>query len=146
MYGVPDFYQNDNVKKGTGMQWRHQVVSDLPNSSLVPVPVPLPDEHSVKNNNSRGWCTRKCFAKFEVFPPAAWTNVCKQIEHSTALSRLTKCLQIGEIRFAILPSLSTSESRGNVRECRFATRYLFSLTLKTSVIIWTNSTRFKQNN
>ena len=30
MYGVPDFYQNDNVKKGTGMQWRHQVVSDLP--------------------------------------------------------------------------------------------------------------------
>ena len=31
MYGVPDFYQNDNVKKGTGMQWRHQVVSDLPN-------------------------------------------------------------------------------------------------------------------
>ena len=32
MYGVPDFYQNDNVKKGTGMQWRHQVVSDLPSS------------------------------------------------------------------------------------------------------------------
>ena len=32
MYGVPDFYQNDNVKKGTGMQWRHQVVSDLPTS------------------------------------------------------------------------------------------------------------------
>ena len=30
MNGVPDFYQNDNVKKGTGMQWRHQVVSDLP--------------------------------------------------------------------------------------------------------------------
>ena len=30
MYGVPDFYQNDNVKKGTGVQWRHQVVSDLP--------------------------------------------------------------------------------------------------------------------
>ena len=35
MYGVPDFYQNDNVKKGTGMQWRHQVVSDLPNWRLV---------------------------------------------------------------------------------------------------------------
>ena len=33
MYGVPDFYQNDNVKKGTGMQWRHQVVSDLPKNS-----------------------------------------------------------------------------------------------------------------
>ena len=32
MYGVPDFYQNDNVKKGTGMQWRHQVVSDLPSA------------------------------------------------------------------------------------------------------------------
>ena len=32
MYGVPDFYQNDNVKKGTGMQWRHQVVSDLPST------------------------------------------------------------------------------------------------------------------
>ena len=34
MYGVPDFYQNDNVKKGTGMQWRHQVVSDLPSPSV----------------------------------------------------------------------------------------------------------------
>ena len=34
MYGVPDFYQNDNVKKGTGMQWRHQVVSDLPRLGL----------------------------------------------------------------------------------------------------------------
>ena len=34
MYGVPDFYQNDNVKKGTGMQWRHQVVSDLPSTTL----------------------------------------------------------------------------------------------------------------
>ena len=34
MYGVPDFYQNDNVKKGTGMQWRHQVVSDLPNNVI----------------------------------------------------------------------------------------------------------------
>ena len=34
MYGVPDFYQNDNVKKGTGMQWRHQVVSDLPSTVL----------------------------------------------------------------------------------------------------------------
>ena len=33
MYGVPDFYQNDNVKKGTGMQWRHQVVSDLPSNA-----------------------------------------------------------------------------------------------------------------
>ena len=28
--GVPDCYQNDNVKKRTGMQWRHLVVSDLP--------------------------------------------------------------------------------------------------------------------
>ena len=37
MYGVPDFYQNDNVKKGTGMQWRHQVVSDLPIVSDVAV-------------------------------------------------------------------------------------------------------------
>ena len=36
MYGVPDFYQNDNVKKGTGMQWRHQVVSDLPNIDIQP--------------------------------------------------------------------------------------------------------------
>ena len=35
MYGVPDFYQNDNVKKGTGMQWRHQVVSDLPIRDLL---------------------------------------------------------------------------------------------------------------
>ena len=34
MYGVPDFYQNDNVKKGTGMQWRHQVVSDLPRQGM----------------------------------------------------------------------------------------------------------------
>ena len=33
MYGVPDFYQNDNVKKRTGMQWRHQVVSDLPSNA-----------------------------------------------------------------------------------------------------------------
>ena len=31
---MPDFYQNDNVKKGTGMQWRHQVVSDLPTMSV----------------------------------------------------------------------------------------------------------------
>ena len=30
-HGVPDCYQNDNVKKRTGMQWRHLVVSDLPN-------------------------------------------------------------------------------------------------------------------
>ena len=37
MYGMPDFYQNDNVKKGTGMQWRHQVVSDLPIFSVTSI-------------------------------------------------------------------------------------------------------------
>ena len=29
---MPDCYQNVNVKNGTGMQWRHLVVSDLPSS------------------------------------------------------------------------------------------------------------------
>ena len=28
-----DCYQNDNVKKRTGMQWRHLVVSDLPTNA-----------------------------------------------------------------------------------------------------------------
>ena len=49
----------------------------------------------------------KCF-----HPEPGRMFVSKLIEHSTALSRLTKCLLIGETRFAILPSLSTRELRG----------------------------------
>ena len=50
MYGVPDFYQNDNVKKGTGMQWRHQVVSDLPSSGSRTRPGRMSGRHSFKAN------------------------------------------------------------------------------------------------
>ena len=55
MYGMPDFYQNDNVKKGTGMQWRHQVVSDLPTTNHHKPPGKNQNHHAPPQTTTKIW-------------------------------------------------------------------------------------------